>query len=491
MVPILESFATALVFAMLSGLLFRNIHRAAIWSSANLIYFFTYGGVFRMVRYTVPGSHKILLAVGIVMNIVILYFLWKRKPDMAAWSPRLNGAALILFALPFVSIIRFEIQAGFEADVPRQTVNPLGLVKGARSDSLKNRPDIYHIMMDAYSRDDVLKTAYHFDNQPFLQGLRGRGFQIGRGGSSNYSATDLSMTSALNMNYLDSLDVQLQGEHQAWKKLESLRNDSRVVQFLKSFGYRWIVVPHGWENSLPEKADAIHMPPEDGDAIYLSEFENGFLAMTPVRYLLSALGMNGLRKRTQHANRILFEFDYLMDCANEKGPKYVFVHILAPHTPVVFGPEGDLKLDIPDMNHLRIADPSRFRLAATGEIAYLNKRLLRIVDKIIKDSKGNAVILLHSDHGESVLEFSDDPEFLVQRHGVLAALYLPGGAKDTRFYPRISNVNFFRFIFNHLFDSGFPMLPDRTWYSSTSAPFLFREITGVLDSAAAARGIPE
>jgi hypothetical protein len=489
--PILASFAMALAFATLSGFLFRNAHRAAIWSSANLIYFFLYGGVFRTLKYMVPGSHKILVAAGVLMNVVILYFLWKKKPDMAAWSSRLNGAALVLFALPFVTIVRFHIQEGFGADAIRHAGNPLGLDEGPRSDSLKSRPDIYHIVMDGYSRDDVLKAAYGFDNQPFLQGLRERGFHIGRGGSSNYSATDLSMTSALNMDYLGSPDVQVKGERQIWKKLESLRNDSRVVQFLKSLGYRWIVVPHGWENTLPKKADAIRTPPEGGGRIYLTEFENGLLAMTPIRYLLSAIGMNGLRKKTQHAHRILFEFEYLMNCAHENGPKYVFVHILAPHTPVVFGPEGELKLDIPDLNHLRIADPSLFRQAATGEITYLNTRLLQVVDKIIEDTKGNAVILLHSDHGESVLEFSDDAEFLVQRHGVLAAIHLPGGVEDNRFYPGMSNVNFFRFIFNHLFDAGFQMLPDRTWYSSPSAPFKLREITGVLDSAAAARGLPK
>jgi hypothetical protein len=121
----------------------------------------------------------------------------------------------------------------------------------------------------------------------------------------------------------------------------------------------------------------------------------------------------------------------------------------------------------------------------------LNKRLLQIVDKIKEDSEGNAVILLHSDHGESVLEFSDDPGFLVQRHGVLAAIHLPGGVKDERFYPGMSNVNFFRFIFNHLFEAGFPMLPDRTWYSSPAAPFQTREITRVLDSATAAAGVSD
>jgi hypothetical protein len=37
------------------------------------------------------------------------------------------------------------------------------------------RPDIYLIVLDGYSRADVLEQYYGFDNRPFLDGLRRRG----------------------------------------------------------------------------------------------------------------------------------------------------------------------------------------------------------------------------------------------------------------------------------------------------------------------------
>jgi hypothetical protein len=483
-VPTLAVGAMVLLVGILCGFLFKTVHRAAIGYGANLIFFFLYGGIFRTLKPMVPGGHKILLAAAIVLNAGLFLLYRKRKGDFAKWSPRLNTFALVLFALPVATLIRFHVQEGFDPEDRRHAMPVERITAGGAA--ARSRPDIYHIMMDAYSRADVLGAAYGFDNGPFLRALRDRGFQIATRGRANYSATDLSLASTLNMNFLDSLDIDLESQSRNWKKLEALRNEPLAVRFLKSKGYRWIVVPHGWENALPAQADAIRTPPAAAGGVYLTVFQNGLLSMTPIPYLLTALGMNELRRKPQHRNRILFEFDYLMHCAREPGPKYVFVHILAPHSPIVFGPKGEPKDDVPDLNRLRTANPALFRAAAMGELTYLNKRLLQAVDKIILATRGNCVILLHSDHGESVLDFSGDPRFLAQRHGVLSAIRLPGGAQVGLFHPGISNVNLFRFLFNHLFAAGYPFLPDRTWYSSPETPFQFREITGLLDSAEAA-----
>ncbi len=37
-------------------------------------------------------------------------------------------------------------------------------------------PDIYYIILDAYTRDDILAGAYGLNNRPFLQELEERGF---------------------------------------------------------------------------------------------------------------------------------------------------------------------------------------------------------------------------------------------------------------------------------------------------------------------------
>jgi hypothetical protein len=39
-------------------------------------------------------------------------------------------------------------------------------------------PDVYYFILDSYTRADLLKEAYGYDNSPFLDALRERGFYV-------------------------------------------------------------------------------------------------------------------------------------------------------------------------------------------------------------------------------------------------------------------------------------------------------------------------
>ena len=49
------------------------------------------------------------------------------------------------------------------------------------------------MILDGYTRDDVLDEVYGFDNEPFLAGLEDRGFYVARDSYANYPATYLSL----------------------------------------------------------------------------------------------------------------------------------------------------------------------------------------------------------------------------------------------------------------------------------------------------------
>ncbi len=70
-------------------------------------------------------------------------------------------------------------------------------------------PNIYYIVLDMYTRGDVLADLYQHDNGPFLQALRDRGFYIAERSHSNYPCTILSIPSALNMNYFTELGKRI------------------------------------------------------------------------------------------------------------------------------------------------------------------------------------------------------------------------------------------------------------------------------------------
>ena len=51
----------------------------------------------------------------------------------------------------------------------------------------------------------MLARYYDFDNTEFLGGLRARGFQVAEQSAANYNWTFLSLSSTLNMDYLENV----------------------------------------------------------------------------------------------------------------------------------------------------------------------------------------------------------------------------------------------------------------------------------------------
>jgi hypothetical protein len=89
-------------------------------------------------------------------------------------------------------------------------------------------------------------------------------------------------------------------------------------------------------------------------------------------------------------------------------------------------------------------------------LAYTNRQMLQLADTIMSRSRGQAAIVLMSDHGYR--------ERKAQQCGALnnnwLSVYLPG--KDYRlFYDSMSNVNVFSAVFNTLFHQQFARLPDQ------------------------------
>jgi len=65
----------------------------------------------------------------------------------------------------------------------------------------------YYVVLDTFARQDVLKSVLNYDNSAFLTALKARGFYIPDCAFSNYDGTDLMLSSVLNYDILQSLEV--------------------------------------------------------------------------------------------------------------------------------------------------------------------------------------------------------------------------------------------------------------------------------------------
>ena len=196
----------------------------------------------------------------------------------------------------------------------------------------------------------------------------------------------------------------------------------------------------------------------------VSDFELLFLRTTALRIFEEAQGayfnklVSQVKVRTPdevHYDRVRFVLDQLESVPTlVPGRKFVFAHLVAPHAPFVFSPDGKY---------------TDVRSADTGypdEIAFLNQRILQIVQAILQHSPTPPVIVIQGDHGWDA----------VHRMAILNAYYLPGGGSQ-RIYPTITPVNTFRVIFDAYLGGGYGLLPDRSFYSSYRRPYRLLDVT--------------
>ena len=458
--------------------LLRSWDKGATMTSLLLLLFFSYGHLYALSR-GIPaigidvGRHRYLLSANLAVVGLAAAYLW-RHPVAFGVTRFLNLASLLAVGLSLAQMIGGYV-AGWaspsNADPTDESTIPLVAPSQA--------PDIYYIVLDAYTRADVLQEKFAYDNRPFLDALESMGFVIADESRSNYAVTRLSIPSALNMGYLDSLGPPLnpRSKDAAW--LDRAGRYSRVRRSLEEAGYKIVAFESAfgitdWVDSdlyLTRSPLSLSQARAFGR---INAFETLLIQTSLGRLVLDGRTKINALLRTeirgpheQHRERISFVLDNLARTPELSGPKFVFVHLMSPHPPYAFTADGGVA-----------PDPAFFTLAGEQEpvhgltwvegyrnqVAFLNSRLLVAIATILQESETEPIIVLQGDHG--ALEVSPD-----DRMKILNAYYLPGRASAT-VYDGISPVNTFRLIFSEYFGAPLGLLEDRSYFSPLEQPFL-------------------
>jgi len=85
--------------------------------------------------------------------------------------------------------------------------NPAGNSNRLTRQYLKNKRDVYYILMDSYASQELLLDEFGFRQYRISTTIRDLGFVMPECSISNYDATPFSLSSSLNMTYLDDLGV--------------------------------------------------------------------------------------------------------------------------------------------------------------------------------------------------------------------------------------------------------------------------------------------
>jgi hypothetical protein len=351
-------------------------------------------------------------------------------------------------------------------------------------ESADPRPDVYYIILDGYGREDILQAFYDFDNSDFLDALAARGFYIAEESSSNYMQTLLSVSSSLNMDYIQSLNADGTSFENREALVEFYQN-SKVRNIFAQNGYELVAFRHSYSVTI---SNAEIYYDDTGLAYPVNAFESIVIDRTLARVLLYVPVFNNVligMPYDAHRNQILSTFARLQEIPALDGDYLVYAHIIAPHPPFIFGEDGET---LPHDGPFRLADGNYYLKVKgnsrkgyikgyRGQIQYINTRVLETVDAILATSETPPIIIIQGDHGPgSRLHFGLlDKTLPAERFGILNAYYFPD-QNYTSLYTSISPVNSFRVLLNQFFGTDYALIPDRHYYSPWGYPFDFTEI---------------
>jgi hypothetical protein len=466
--PLIAFLLLGFVIWLLARALLRDDDKAALVTSFSVLMsgsFQHLEGVLTIAagRGTLDRSH--VLFVWLFLYFGGLFVICHAGKWITGATKFTNVFAVLLLVMVAITPVR---EALFGGKVQATQILHSGDVKWVKNWTGTERalPDIYYIVLDGYGRGDALKKSYGFDNGTFINTLRSKGFVVLDRSTSNYADTRNSITSSLNMDYVQQHRYSI-----AYSKVPSL---------MRRLGYKYIFVPSGYHltNSSPLADMTIRLrtsTESELSAVLLQSSVFGqFLqsSTTPTQLAIIKGVFESIRGARQWHEHITESIQAVGNIPQIEQPTFTFAHIVNPHPPYVFNRDGSLReqstmAEIGDFSYYNWWTESEL---FTNQITHLNRLVQGLVSKLLSRPSTPPIIILQSDHGTLALlgkELNTDSpsaDAIKERMSNFVAFYGPSIIR-TRLYRSITPVNIFRVIFNQYFGAQYPLLPDNNFWS--------------------------
>jgi hypothetical protein len=463
LLPLAVTVAVAGLVGLVARLAVKDRGKAALLTFIALFTIFSYGHAMNLLsripgfaaRIPVAASVAIWVAAAAVLGFLVV----RARRSFPGLTSFLNLFVAVLVVLSLVQVAGFYLRPLLAPRPARPATASLKL-DGDVARREGGLPDIYYLIFDRYAAGRTLSEYYDFDNSEFLAYLRDKGFYVASNSHCNYPGTYLSLSSSLNMEYLDFLVKKGPVKKSV---VNRMLQDHKVWRLLKSAGYRFVHFGDWYEPTKYNRHADLNF--RSGGMIDLSrDFTRKFLETT-----LAGPFVGDSVVSTTTRERLLAKLARLAEIPGTPGPKFVFAHILLPHHPFLFGPNGE--------NALKGSAPTRLpERKYIDQLLFTNTKIRELVDAILARSEREPIIILQSDEGPGDEE---KPLGLIRqaprsdrsalntriRCRILNAYRFPG-VDPSVFYPEISPVNSFRLLFDRYFGTSFGLLPDKTYRSS-------------------------
>ena len=466
--PIFLILGFVFILWIFLGKLIKNKIKSGLIISLGLVLFFSYGHVYNLVVGIPIGDlhvgNKILLFPFIISFILGISFFLKTKRNLTNATTIVNGISIVLIVISLGNIVTYGLNDNFFfGETDEKLSNNISIIN---SDVIA--PNIYYIILDEYVGSKILDEFFDYDNHELIAELSKKGFFIASDSHSNYPLTFQSLASSLNMEYINYVSNELGVNSKDRHVLFQMIKNNKVMANLKSYGYTIYNFDSGW-------GPTASLDIADSNLCRKNLFDSE-LIMTLIRTsILNPVYVKLFENN--HREKILCIFSELPEIQQKSDtPFFVFAHIFLPHSPYVFGPNGESITP----ETLALNSDWKDTEGYLNQVKFADKKIIEVVDKILSQSDSPPIIIIQGDHGIGFgLDWANPTdEQIKNRLSIFNAYFFPPN-NEILVYDTITPVNSFRLIFNSYFDSNFEILEDRMYFTNYENPYNFSNVTKI------------
>ncbi|MCP4966592.1 MAG: sulfatase-like hydrolase/transferase [bacterium] len=322
-------------------------------------------------------------------------------------------------------------------------------------------PDVVLIVMDGYTRADILETQFGFDTTPWLSELEQLGFQIATEARPNYSFTYASIASMLDLDYAYPIGPVTDRHHETMRN--SLAGNGALPEQFRERGYEFAYVENAWQGS--HCGAAVDICIRDGLVERVLWNLGQVTIMAPILTATRPHPFN-----TVSLEQLESLPTYVSADRTPGVPRLTFAHLILPHPPFLLNAECE-RQNTAVRRAFTTASPELIenrRDFYVAQATCTNHKLLESLQQIIAD-RPDTVIMITGDHGSGSTRLANEPveewsdAGIAERMSILSAYRMPGCESFT--YPSITPVNGARAMTNCVLDVELDFLDDAVLWS--------------------------
>ncbi|MEM9401676.1 MAG: hypothetical protein AAGA44_04200 [Pseudomonadota bacterium] len=418
-----------------------------------------------------------MLHLVVAITLVAAYYL-RRSTAPAKLTPILNALSVGVLVLPLVTIFLVQRAAHDNASLASIPFSPF--VDLVDEDMSEIRPDIYHIVLDAYAGEAALNDVLGFDNSGFFDELASLGFRVNRSMRVPYNETVHTMSAVFLGDYLVPGEYPIDSDlpTRLRSTLGALIPNGPVHELLRNNGYTVLNTETG--HNFLRFRNSTEVVSSSRNWWRLTRYETYLAELAGLDRVIPGIQRIDRQNPLIRAVKNAFDIDY----DTFDSPRFVYQHMLAPHTPFTIDRNGDPTDAFPGFanttegDRVVMGDPALRDLYVAGyleKLRYVNDRLITQL-KRIQASPNPKVIFVHGDHGSGSRYWLDEPDRTCKKERFVSfmAVYSDVPELSAEFVwledEDATLVSLYRSLLNGLVDTDFSPLEAKSHYVRYSTP---------------------